>query len=172
MKKISSVMRGEMRELKPRVAKLYAETIPQISPVWSNRPTLPMLIAFTLDIYDGIEKACELGGRTIDFNIIKEMTTEQFSKTIGLNITDVGDRYRTSFHCADALLDRLDTFTRERVQPALAGSGRVNRNFSVMLLFRLALLSAHAPHSLPTLPRKIPTTTGSAEIEADRSDLF
>lgn len=143
MKKISAVMRGEVAELKPRVAEIFKKVTPGDAPEWSNRPTLPTLIAFSLNVF---YEVCDKQGLP-DADAIKNMSY----KSLGLDPENMKERFRTSFMCSDALLERLDTFTRDYLQRELSGQGKVNRNFSIYFLLKLVVIAYPDRHNIPII---------------------
>lgn len=96
------------------------------------RVTFATKIAYALEVYEIVRKK-----GLVDFEYYKNAAASEFGVTDKtLSCPDI--RYRTSFNASPSLIARLDS-VKQVIQEALAGQGKVNRNFVVAILFRIAI---------------------------------
>ena len=99
------------------------------------RVTFATCIAYALEVY---ERVTESG--PVDFEYYKKAPAAGFGATEeAIDCPDV--RYRVVFTASPALVDRLDE-VRAEMQAALLGTGRVNRNWAVAVIFRVCIDAA------------------------------
>lgn len=96
------------------------------------RVTFATAIAYALQI---LNTAIKKG--PLDFEYYKKAPASDFGVTDKtLNCPNI--RYRTSFNASPSLIAQLDA-AKQIIQQALAGQGKINRNFVVAVLFRIVI---------------------------------
>lgn len=132
MKKYVMDCRREVAATRKMVAELYKANVLGSADV---RVTFPTCIAYALERY---AKAREKG--RIDFAFYRDAPASAFGVTAEtLECPDI--RYRTSFNASESLIARIDAVKVE-AQAALSGGGKINRNWIVATIFRVAIHEA------------------------------
>lgn len=135
MKKWDMDCRREVAFTRDAVADLYRADALGGADV---RVTFATCLAYALEVYDSVVSA----GGPVDFEYYRAAPASEFGATEEA-ITCPDIRYRVQFTSSSALIERLDK-VKDTMQAALSGSGKVNRNWAVAVIFRVCIDAARA----------------------------
>ncbi|RSX56544.1 hypothetical protein [Bifidobacterium samirii] len=130
MKKWDMDCRREVAFTRDAVADLYRENVLGGADV---RVTFATCLAYALEVY---EAEVSKNG-PVDFDFYRKAPASMFGATDEtIDCPDI--RYRVQFNASPALIERLDK-VKDDMQEALSGSGKINRNWVVAIIFRVAI---------------------------------